>query len=286
MRKSESGKADGRELQNKLFVSANFNILTPIVILLIFCQGCISFSAAQSISQHAHPNAHAHNDYEHENPLWDALQSGFISVEADVHLRKNALWVSHEKPAKHAQTLEQLYLHPLDSLISTHALYPGNENQFLLMIDVKTKAVPTYESIQLAVLRYPQLLCSAESCPVKIFISGNRAIELILSDTITGMALDGRPSDLGKGMPSEKMPVVSDRYSNWSTWSGRGKPTGNELVRILELANRVHAEGKKLRLWAIPDNELAWSVLLDAGVDLINTDDLEGLHRYFLSRDL
>src|SRR4051812_12734941 len=30
--------------------------------------------------------AHAHNDYEHEHPLLDALEAGFASVEADVWL--------------------------------------------------------------------------------------------------------------------------------------------------------------------------------------------------------
>ena len=30
--------------------------------------------------------AHAHNDYEHTRPLFDALDHGFGSVEADVHL--------------------------------------------------------------------------------------------------------------------------------------------------------------------------------------------------------
>ena len=32
------------------------------------------------------PNAHAHNDYEHKRPLFDALDHGFCSVEADVFL--------------------------------------------------------------------------------------------------------------------------------------------------------------------------------------------------------
>ena len=32
------------------------------------------------------PNTHAHNDYENENPLSDALSYGFVSVEADIWL--------------------------------------------------------------------------------------------------------------------------------------------------------------------------------------------------------
>src|SRR6478672_5812077 len=42
---------------------------------------------AQSDSTEVVPlaNAHAHNDYEHARPLYDALDQGFTSVEADVY---------------------------------------------------------------------------------------------------------------------------------------------------------------------------------------------------------
>jgi hypothetical protein len=42
--------------------------------------------------------AHAHNDYEHERPLHDALGHGFKSVEADVWLVDGELVVSHDDP--------------------------------------------------------------------------------------------------------------------------------------------------------------------------------------------
>jgi len=50
------------------------------------------------------------------------------------------------------------------------------------------------------------------------------------------------------------------------------------------LAKRVHTEGKKLRLWAIPDNERASEALLNAGVDLINTDKLEKLNAFLTKK--
>ncbi|MDH5250674.1 MAG: hypothetical protein OEW40_16890, partial [Cyclobacteriaceae bacterium] len=45
-------------------------------------------------------------------------------------------------------------------------------------------------------------------------------------------------------------------------------------------------ENKKLRLWAIPDNVNAWRVLLDAGIDIINTDKLQELNTFLLNRKL
>ena len=41
--------------------------------------------------------AHAHNDYEHNRPLYDALDHGFTSVESDVWLVDGELLVAHDR---------------------------------------------------------------------------------------------------------------------------------------------------------------------------------------------
>src|SRR5437773_3011311 len=60
------------------------------------------------------PQAHAHNDYEHARPLFDALDHGFCSVEADIWLTEGGLNVAHDKKdLKPSRTLQALYLDPL-----------------------------------------------------------------------------------------------------------------------------------------------------------------------------
>jgi hypothetical protein len=230
-----------------------------------------------------HGQAHAHNDYEHTRPLKDALQVGFVSVEADVHLVKGELLVSHNSPRPWAKTLSQLYLAPLDSMIkSAGKVYPNSTSPFYLMIDCKTEAVTTYRAIQQALTMYPNL---AGSSAVIIFLSGNRPVATMIQAGFQGIALDGRPEDLGIGISPELMPVVSDNFNKWSSWSGRSAPGADDLTRVRALAQQVHAEGKKLRFWAIPDHELAWAALLDAGVDLISTDRLQELHEFLEKRE-
>src|SRR5262249_11249891 len=57
---------------------------------------------------------HAHNDYEHPRPLFDALDHGFRSVEADIFLVDGKLLVGHaQADLKPERTLEKLYLDPL-----------------------------------------------------------------------------------------------------------------------------------------------------------------------------
>ena len=73
--------------------------------------------------------AHAHNDYEHDRPLFDALEHGFTSVEADVWLVDGELLVAHDREyVQPGVTLESLYLYldPLQDLVrgQGHSVYP------------------------------------------------------------------------------------------------------------------------------------------------------------------
>jgi len=240
-----------------------------------------SFCLAQN-----HPRAHAHNDYEHAQPLKEAMQNGFLSVEVDTHLFKGKLVVAHDTATASSPSLERLYLRPLDSLlrVSNGFIYPGEKRTFFLMIDIKTDGPKTYRAFKQLMTSYAKLKCVSHNCPVKIFLSGERPLNIMIKEGYTGIGIDGRPDDLGKGYPKDMMPVISDAYKNWSTWDGISPLKLEDFQRINRLSQRVHAEGKMLRLWAIPDHEIAWQALLDAGVDLINTDHLQRLNAFLKSK--
>jgi glycerophosphoryl diester phosphodiesterase len=81
------------------------------------------------------------------------------------------------------------------------------------------------------------------------------------------------------------MPVVSQHYAQFFNWSGRGEVDPVELKRFRDHVAEAHRQGKKVRLWATPDNKRLWSFLLDEGADLINTDRLEAFETYYRARD-
>lgn len=255
----------------------------PLLLGIFFLCPCLCFSQTR-----VHPNAHAHNDYEHGRPLWEALENGFNSVEADVHLYNGELRVGHNFATDQSPTLQELYLIPLDSLIKANrgSVYTGVQQPFFLMIDLKTNGEETHQVLKRMLNRYEKLLCTANACPVKIFLSGQRPLNTLVKEGYKGIGIDGRPEDLDKQYPVALMPVISDTFKNWSAWDGNNTMDQIEFHRIKALAQRVHAEGKKLRLWAIPDTETAWRVLLDAGVDLINTDHLPELNAFLTSKGL
>jgi hypothetical protein len=60
---------------------------------------------------------HSHNDYWQKLPLWEALGSGCIGVEADVHLKKSDLLVGHSSLGLNKKnTLRAVYLDPLQRI--------------------------------------------------------------------------------------------------------------------------------------------------------------------------
>lgn len=261
--------------------------------LILLCIGLLSpFSGfaqvpSDRISPIAHPNAHAHNDYEHPLPLWNALQHGFMSVEADVWLINGTLFVKHFKPknVEKTPTLEKLYLQPLSDIISKQKgrVYPNNSAPFYLMIDIKHEGIATYEALKKICKPYLSLL-EGENSPLKIFLSGARPTELMLADKDAFMGIDGRPEDIGKGYSAADMPVISQRYGKIIKWKGKTPISTEEFHVLKNLADACHKEGKKLRLWASPETELAWETLLEAGIDLLNTDKLEEMDHFLQGR--
>ena len=237
------------------------------------------------------PNAHAHNDYRHKRPLLDALENGFTSIEVDIHLVDGELYVAHDKPASKNpnKTLRAMYLDPLVDIVSKNngKVYPGYEGDFYLMIDFKTNGSATYSVLKEQLETCKEILTSyngdkVTKRAVTIFISGSRPFDEVLKENNKLVAVDGRPTDLGKGYSAAFMPVVSDSYKNHFGWKGNGEMTDEEKDHLEEMVYLVHQEGKKLRLWASPENLEVWKVLKAAGVDFINTDKLEELKAFLV----
>lgn len=237
--------------------------------------------------------SHAHNDYEHERPLLDALEHGFTSVEADVWLVDGELRVAHDlKDARAGVTLESLYLAPLDRLVAGRgsSVYPGWDGSLQLLIDVKSDAETTYTAVEAELAKHPSLMTryshgQVKQGPVTAVISGNRALDTMKNLDVRFGFFDGRSADLGSGMPSSLMPLVSANWTQLFTWQGVGAMPTAEKAALEAYVQRAHAGGYKVRFWATADQAgdaraALWTELRNAGVDYINTDDLAGLQAF------
>jgi glycerophosphoryl diester phosphodiesterase len=57
-----------------------------------------------------------------------------------------------------------------------------------------------------------------------------------------------------------------------------------ERAKLKAMVEQAHQSGRVVRFWATPERESVWIELADAGVDLLNTDDLAGLQEFLTKR--
>lgn len=240
--------------------------------------------------------AHAHNDYEHDRPLLDALDHGFTSVEADVWLVDGQLFIGHDGPDP-SRTLASTYLEPLRQRFRDNggAIYPGWRDSLRVLVDVKSEATSTWPVIERELARYPELFTAVRGGrvhegAVTAVISGNRDLAAMRAAAVRRSFYDGRLSDLGSGLPSDVMPLVSDNWTKHFTWLGVGPMPEAERAKLHQIVQRAHAAGYDVRFWATPDlagpaRDAVWSELVAADVDALNTDDLAGLQSFLLAND-
>ncbi|MCC6511886.1 MAG: phosphatidylinositol-specific phospholipase C/glycerophosphodiester phosphodiesterase family protein [Pirellulaceae bacterium] len=263
-----------------------------VCLSLCLMAGATSQLAAQVLP---HRQAHAHNDYLHDRPLADALAHGFCSVEADIFLVKGQLLVAHTQLELNRDlTLERLYLQPLKQrMLENEGRIYRDGPPFGLLIDIKSEAESTYRELHTLLAKYASLLTRVEEGrltpgAVNVVISGNRPQELIAAQATRYCGIDGRVGDLASDVsshrPAHLLPMISDNWNSQFRWRGVGSMPESEKQKLLDIVERAHKQGRVVRFWATPESTELWTMLLEAQVDLINTDKLAELQKFLLAR--
>ena len=152
-------------------------------------------------------SCHSHNDYWREVPLYSAIEAGCISVEADVWLIDEELYVGHDRASlTNERTLANLYINPLleillnqnpitsfhpDGNTSLHGVFDTTPEQSLvLLIDFKTPGHDLWPHVLSALkpLRERQYLTHYDSFrmihgPITVVGTGNTPFDSISSDS-------------------------------------------------------------------------------------------------------
>lgn len=236
---------------------------------------------------------HAHNDYEHERPLFDALDCQFKSIEADVYSVGDSLFVAHDfDQIKPGRTLRQLYLEPLKKRIQKNngSVY-GNSEEIILFIDIKDDGLKTYKVLDKILEEYKSGLTVFENGLKKqgsilVVVSGNRPFEFMQSQAVRYAGYDGRLENLGSGISPTLMPLVSDNWTKHFSWDGNGKMPEEERLKLKLIAANAKNDGYILRFWGTPNQtpeqkKNVWQELWNADVGLIGADDLKSLREFF-----
>ena len=176
---------------------------------------------------------HSHNDYWRRVPLFSAIEAGCISVEADVWLFDEHLYVGHSLASLTPnRTLASLYIDPLVSILekqnpithfhpigtnSHHGVFDTDPQQSLtLLIDFKTSgsALFPYVVSSLEPLRSRGYLTHLDgtkivSRPIRVVGTGNTPFNLVnsnLSNPHQDIFFDAPLVAMWEGASGEKAP--------------------------------------------------------------------------------
>jgi hypothetical protein len=232
--------------------------------------------------------AHAHNDYVHPHPLFDALDRGYCSVEADIHLIGDQLFVAHEiTEVVPGFTLQSLYLDPLRKRIKENGGHVyTNGPEFILLIEVKTDGKTTYAKLRDVLQQYSDILTvfrdgKKETNAVTAILTGGYSRADLQADSVRYAAGDGTFADFDRNPLPSLVPWISEDWAGHFKWRGVGPIPDDERAQLKKFVTRAHEQGRKIRFWGAPDVPPFWKELLADDVDLINTDDLEGFRIFY-----
>ena len=231
-------------------------VILVILFLLFAAKGALKAQDAYKV--------HSHNDYKQQLPFWYAYSNGAASIEADIFLKDNTLYVAHsEDEIVPEHTFENLYLSRLNSLALS-----GELRKLQLLIDIKSEAYSTLDQV-VEVLEGYQSLTKEKVCFV---ISGNRPHPNDYNKYPDFIWFDHQNPDELNTIPLEKVALVSVSFKDFSVWNGYGRMTAQDLKSVKAAIEKAKNSNKPFRFWATPDTKTAWARMAELGVDFINTD--------------
>lgn len=259
-------------------------------------------------------HCHSHNDYWRRVPLFNALNTGCISVEADIWLQNSTdgkpdLLVGHSKRSLTIErSLQNLYLNPLLSILSNQNLLSKDSNDTLpsdlpsgvfesspdtsltLLLDFKSDGPVLWPLVleQLAPLlsagyltRWSKATNKLESRPLTIVATGNAPFPLILAEDIDRYVFFDAPltdiSNSAYTSANSYLASASLGKAVGMVWAGRLNQKQRDIVR--GQVKEAGEKGLKARYWNTPAWPImwrnnVWKLLLESGVGLLNVDDL------------
>ena len=226
---------------------------------------------------------HAHNDYEHPRPLFDALDKGFESVEVDVWLNGSDIGVSHTGPPFKG-SLKALYLDPLKARVDRNGTVNRNGQPFFLWLDLKQGDQALLDAIATQLAEYPMLTRfnddqASLSGPVTVILTGDDRGKKSLVDRAQPRPYV-RDSNSYSPMdpPSDsKWGAYALSYPAFIQWSGEGTIPQAQQRQLTNLLNGAHQLGRQVRLYNCPKTKAWWRAAKASGLDFIGGDDLAGI---------
>ncbi|MEM9378519.1 MAG: hypothetical protein AAGB93_01125 [Planctomycetota bacterium] len=236
-------------------------------------------------------HAHARHDQEGTRPLVAALESGYTSIGVDVHLIEGELRVGEEpEDCFPGRTLQSLYLNPLrQRVVELGRVYEGGPRTIQLVLDIRSRSVPTWRALRRALDDYPDLFTSFGpegrfDGAVLAIVTGRVPVDEVLATQRRRCALEGVFRDLELGRSAADVPLLRIDWRRLLRSNGQAPLNPGQRQKLEAAVDRAHRRGCRIRVTDVPATERAWTELVRAGVDWLEIEDTQAGAAFFLER--
>ncbi len=226
-------------------------------------------------------DAHSHNDYKNSIPFFRAYNNGFGSIEADVYAVNGRLMVAHsKKEISDDRSLQNMYIAPL-----AEKLAHDPQRKLRLLIEIKEDYKVTLPLVEEELKPLaPYISHPGQPGRLSIVMTGAVPPAAEMINYPDWINFDVNHLNGFTAEQWQKIGLVSYPLSRYVRWDGKTALTDQAMEKIKAGIDSVHQAGKMIRFWESPDTQNSWLTLMRLGVDVIGTDDIDGLAEFLNKR--
>jgi hypothetical protein len=195
-------------------------------------------------------------------------------------------------PADPARALGRMVLDPLNARVrATGRVHSAQHQPFSVVLEPADGVAPArvLDALEDELGEYADMLtrCVAGRVrPASVLVALANAPRGVLHARESRLFFaEGTLADVDRRVPTTVVPLVGEHIAWRLGWDGRGEMPGEERHMLRALIATAHAEGKRVRVFGVPESRRAvrrayWRELHAAGVDLIGACDVAALRRF------
>lgn len=240
------------------------------------------------------PNFVSTQEFKTDKDIWPTFTQGVVNYEAKIMYIYGEVYVTTEMPdsANHnLPTFRDTYLLPIYSQYKKNhgKVHANYDDEMYLFVDIKYDPKKTYNKIWEQLSPYHEMLTYRvgpqwHEGKLKVIFVGNAPMRAFQQERVCFVAAQGTIADLDKNYDNKVMPLIGIDFEKDLEWNGVGKMPFEEYRDFKNIILKAHKQGKKVRVYNIPEQEAIWDVLYIAGVDMISGSDPVKFHQFLESK--
>lgn len=245
------------------------------------------FSVLANFAVHAQtklmPNFVSTQEFETEKAIWPTFTQGVVNYSAEIMYIYGEVYITSQMPdsANHTKpTFRSAYLLPIYSQYKKNQgkVNPNYDDEMFLFLDIKYDPKKTYNKIWEQLSPYHEMLTYRvgpqwHEGKLKVIFVGNAPMRTFQQERVCFVAAQGAIEDLEKNYDNKVMPLIGIDFEKEIDWNGVGKMPFDAYKKFKEIVIEAHKQGKKVRVYNMPEEVAIWEVLYTAGVDMISGND-------------